>query len=92
MERRRSLAMCRFVRVIVSIVAVACIAAMLFACRKTRLEACDPADSKAICAAVQECFESSPSAVCREHERWAIQMSKPNPMLGPNGAAKALTY
>ena len=79
----------RFVRHVVSIVALTCTAAMIFGCR----QACDPADSKAICAAVQECFESHPAAACRERERIAIQISKPNPLLGPtNGAAEALKY
>jgi hypothetical protein len=55
-------------------------------------EACDPADSKALCIAVQECFKSRPSAVCRDAERIAIQISKPDPSLYNNGAAKALTY
>jgi hypothetical protein len=79
----------RFVRHVVSIGALTCIAAMIFGCR----QACDPADSKAICAAVKECFESHPAAACRERERIAIQISKPNPLLGPtNGAAEALKY
>jgi hypothetical protein len=79
----------RFVCHVVSIVALTCTAAMIFGCR----QACDPADSKAICAAVQECFESHPAAACRERERIAIQISKPNPLLGPtNGAAEALKY
>jgi hypothetical protein len=55
-------------------------------------EACDAADSAAICAQVQNCFESSPVEACRDAERTAIQMSKPNPLLQDNGAAKALNY
>jgi hypothetical protein len=51
-----------------------------------------PADSKALCAAVQKCFESSPAAACRDRECTAIQMSKPNPVLKDKGAAKALNY
>jgi hypothetical protein len=71
------------------LIALACIAAMIFGCR----QACDPADSKAICAAVQECFEYHPAAACRERERIAIQVSKPNPLLKDDGgAAQALKY
>jgi hypothetical protein len=55
-------------------------------------EACDTADSPAICAQVQKCFDSAPVAACRDAERTAIQMSKPNPLLQDNGAAKALNY
>jgi hypothetical protein len=53
---------------------------------------CDTADSHAICAQVQKCFESAPVDACREAERNAIQMSKPNPLLQDDGAAKALNY
>jgi hypothetical protein len=61
---------------------------MTFGCR----QACDPANSKAVCAAVQECFESHPAAACRERERIAIQVSKPNPALKDaySGGAEAL--
>lgn len=55
-------------------------------------EACDTGDSPAICVQVQKCFESAPADTCRDAERTAIQMLKPNPMLGPNGAAQALKY
>jgi hypothetical protein len=57
-----------------------------------RHEACDPADSPAICVQVQKCFESAPVEACRDAERTAIQISKPNPLLQDDGAAKALTY
>jgi hypothetical protein len=80
----------RFVRHVVSIVALTCTAAMIFGCR----QACDPADSKGVCAAVQECFESSPVAACREREQWAIQVSKANQELKKaySGGEKALNY
>ena len=55
-------------------------------------QACDTADSAAICAQVQKCFEAAPVDRCREAERNAIQMSKPNPLLQDDGAAKALNY
>jgi hypothetical protein len=53
---------------------------------------CDTADSPAVCAQVQKCFESAPVDTCREAEHNAIQMSKPNPLLQDDGAAKALNY
>jgi hypothetical protein len=55
-------------------------------------QGCDTADSPAICAQVQKCFESAPVDACREAEHTAIQMSKPNPLLQDDGAAKALNY
>ena len=55
-------------------------------------EGCDTADSPAICAQAQKCFEAAPVDRCCEAERNAIQMSKPNPLLQDDGAAKALNY
>jgi hypothetical protein len=87
--------MCKFVSVVSLAVAIACIAAIAIACWQPWPQVthvCDPADSKALCAQVQKCFESTSAATCREAERTAIQLSQPNPMLMNNGAAKALTY
>ena len=62
-------------------------------CQRQRHEACNPSDSAAICAGVQECFASDTSTVvCRQKEHDAIEISKPNPLLKDNGASKALNY
>jgi hypothetical protein len=87
--------MCRFVKLLLLVVASACIAAMLAALWPRWLgesHACDPADTKAVCTGLQECFNSHSAVVCRDAERIAIQISKPDPALYNNGAAKALTY
>ena len=70
------------------------IAVVPFGCRQVRHEACNPADSAAICTEMQKCFASDTSTVvCREAEHDALQMSKPNPLLKDNGGSgKALTY
>jgi hypothetical protein len=80
----------RFVRHVVSIAALTCTGAMIFGCR----QACDPADSKAMCTAVKECFEEHPVSTCREYESIALQMSKPNPKLKElyQGTAQGLKY
>jgi hypothetical protein len=85
----------RYVTVVSVLVAVACIAAMLLACKQPWpqvFETCDPQDSKALCTAVKTCFEEHSASTCREYERVANQLMKPNPLLGPNGAAEALKY
>jgi hypothetical protein len=93
----------RFVHHVISLVALACIVAMILACRQVVKvaeragsdlwpNACDPEDSKALCTAVKTCFEEHPASTCREYERVANQLMKPNPLLGPNGAAEALKY
>jgi hypothetical protein len=80
----------RFVSVSL-LIALACIAAMISGCR----QACDPADSKAVCAAVQECFESHPAAACRAREKDAVNYErnfKKNIAPAYDGTAKALNY
>jgi hypothetical protein len=58
-----------------------------------RHEACKTADSPAICAQVQKCFQSNVSTVvCRELEDDAIQVSKQPTQPTDNGAAHALNY
>jgi hypothetical protein len=87
--------MCRFVRAVSLLVAIACIAAMIFACRQSRLEACDPADSKAVCAQALKCLESHPASVCREYEKDAADYKRNfEKSIAPayNGLDKALTY
>lgn len=58
-----------------------------------RHEACNTADSLAICAQVQKCFQSNvATVVCRELEDDAIQVSKGPTQPADNGAANALNY
>jgi hypothetical protein len=58
-----------------------------------RHEACNPADSPAICVQVQKCFQSNvATVVCREAEHDAIEVSTPPFQPGANGAADALRY
>jgi hypothetical protein len=90
---------CSVDKIISSRMACACAIWITLACGCRRAsttlyghEGCDTADSPAICAQVQKCFESAPLDACREAEHNAIQMSKPNPLLQDDGAAKALNY
>ena len=56
-------------------------------------EACNAADSPAICAQVQKCFQSNVSSVvCRELEDDAIQVSRTPTQPADKGAADALKY
>jgi hypothetical protein len=58
-----------------------------------RQEACNTADSPAICAEVQKCFQSNVAiVVCRELEDDAIQISRTPTQPADNGAANALRY
>lgn len=58
----------------------------------SRHEACNPADSPAICREIQKCFQSNTATVvCREVEDDAIKLSKPTPPPPPS-ESKALTY
>jgi hypothetical protein len=58
-----------------------------------RQEACNTADSPAICAQVQKCFQSNVAiVVCRELEDDAIQISRTPTQPADNGAADALRY
>jgi hypothetical protein len=58
-----------------------------------RHEAWNTADSPAICAQVQKCFQSNVAiVVCRELEDDAIQISRTPTQPADNGAANALRY
>ena len=76
---------------------------IIFGCRRppqstakqpaARQEACNAADTSAICAQVQKCFQSHVSSVvCRELEEDAIQVSRTPTQPDDNGAAEALKY
>jgi hypothetical protein len=63
----------------------------LFGCRSHH--SCDPADSKALCIQVQNCYDSGASPfACREAEKDALQLAKPDPGVVDKDAGKALTY
>jgi uncharacterized protein YgiB involved in biofilm formation len=67
--------------------------AILCGCQHPRHEACNPADSAAICTQVQKCFASDVSTeACREREKDALSISKPKSAPVDDGASKALTY
>ena len=67
--------------------------AMLCGCQQPRHEACNSADSAALCDQVQKCFASDASTeACRQHELDALQVAQPNPWPKDDGASKALTY
>ena len=67
--------------------------AILCGCHQPRHEACNPADSAALCTQVQKCFASDASTeACRQHELDALQVAKPNPGPKDDGASKALTH
>ena len=67
--------------------------AIVCGCQQPRREACNPADSAALCTQVQKCFASDASTeACREHEQDALQVAKPNPLPMDDGASKALMY
>jgi hypothetical protein len=58
-----------------------------------RHEACNTADSPAICAQVQKCFPSHVSTVvCRELEDDAIKLWQSKPGTDNNGLPDALKY
>jgi len=85
----------RYVNVVSIIIALACAAAILFACLQPWPEVserCDPQDSKAICTAVKQCFDEHPASLCREYEHTEILLSKPNPALYDTGTAQGLNY
>ncbi len=64
-----------------------------YGCQQPRQEACNPADSAALCTQVQKCFASDASTeACREHEQDALQVAKPNPLPMDDGASKALMH
>ena len=76
---------------------------IIFGCRRPpeaiapppayRHEACNAADTPAICAQVRKCFQSNVSSVvCRELEEDAIQVSRTPTQPADNGAADALKY
>jgi hypothetical protein len=66
--------------------------AILSGCQR-RHEACNAADSAAVCTEVQKCFASDTSTVvCRELESDANQIAKPSTEPADNGASKALTH
>ena len=67
--------------------------AIVCGCQQPRHEACNSADSAALCTQVQKCFASDASTeACREHEQDAIQVTKPNPRPMDDGASKALMH
>ena len=67
--------------------------AMLCGCQQPRHEACNSADSAALCDQVQKCFASDASTeACRQREVDALQVAKPNPGPKDDGASKALTH
>jgi hypothetical protein len=67
--------------------------ALPYGCQQPRHEACNPADSAALCTQVQKCFASDASTeACREHEQDALQVAKPNPRPMDDGASKALMH
>jgi uncharacterized protein YgiB involved in biofilm formation len=67
--------------------------AILCGCQQQRHEACNPADSAALCTQVQNCFASDASTeACRAHELDALQVAKPNPAPKDDGASKTLMH
>jgi hypothetical protein len=67
--------------------------AIPYGCQRPRHEACNPADSAAICTQVQKCFASDASTeACREAEQDALSVAKPNTDSRDKGTSKALTY
>ena len=67
--------------------------AILYGCQQRRHEACNPADSAALCTQMQKCFASDASTeACREREQDALSISKPSSAPVDDGASKALTY
>jgi hypothetical protein len=67
--------------------------ALPYGCQQKRHEACNPADSAAICSQMQKCFASDASTeACREREKDALSISRPKPGPVDDGASKALTY
>jgi hypothetical protein len=62
-------------------------------CQQPRHEACNPADSAALCDQVQKCFASDASTeACRQREVDALQVVKPSPGPKDDGASKALMH
>ena len=67
--------------------------AIVCGCQQPRHEACNSADSAALCDQVQKCFASDASTeACRQHELDALQVAKPSAGPKDDGASKALTY
>ncbi len=53
--------------------------AILCGCQRPRHEACNSADSAALCTHLEKCFASDASTeACRQHELDALQVAKPN--------------